>query len=359
MSSPKVSVVMSVYNGEHYLRESVDSILNQAFTDFEFIIIDDGSSDSTWQILAEAADQDQRVRLFKNEENVGLTKSLNKGLRLAQGEYIARQDADDMSLPDRLMLQTRFLDKYLEVGALGTAVEAIDDQGRSLGRREVITEHENLQAYLLVNNCFCHTSLMVRRSLVQDLGGYNEKLRYAQDYDLWLRLGRLARLGNLPDTLVLMRYSANSLTRTHRQEQLLYSLEISLKVVRESLEGQPLDKRAYQRFWWSYLRLLDKEAYQRFWWSYHGQCAQLRREDIQYLWPFWKLLAAHPGGPQVWGPRLHRLAYDLLRRRQIIQGLQLLWLVAHQLKMPIEWGPVIKDFIRPFVVALGYEVRRA
>ena len=98
---PKVSVVMSVHNGSHYLHEAVESILNQTFTDFEFITIDDFSTDSSWEILTKYADQDQRIKLFKNEENLGLTKSLNKGLKLAQGDYIARQDADDVSLPER------------------------------------------------------------------------------------------------------------------------------------------------------------------------------------------------------------------------------------------------------------------
>lgn len=93
--TPLVSVVMSIYNGVPYLRESTESIQNQIFTDFEFIIIDDCSTDNTWEILTEYAQRDQRVRLFKNEENIGLTKSLNKGLKLAQGEYIARQDAND------------------------------------------------------------------------------------------------------------------------------------------------------------------------------------------------------------------------------------------------------------------------
>ncbi|PSO83704.1 MAG: hypothetical protein BRC41_11810, partial [Cyanobacteria bacterium QH_9_48_43] len=107
MSEPfsKISVVMPVYNGANYIREAVESILNQTFTDFEFIVIDDCSTDRSWEILTKYANQDQRVKLFKNEENLGVTKSLNKGLKLAQGDYIARQDADDVSLPERFEKQ--------------------------------------------------------------------------------------------------------------------------------------------------------------------------------------------------------------------------------------------------------------
>ena len=137
---PKISVVMSVYNGTPYLRECIESILNQTCKDFEFIIIDDGSSDNTWKILTEYANQNQQIKLFKNEENIGLTKSLNKGLKLAGGEYIARQDADDVSLPDRFELQTRFLDAHLEVGALGSSAEVIDEQGMSL-RQTTLRQH--------------------------------------------------------------------------------------------------------------------------------------------------------------------------------------------------------------------------
>lgn len=355
---PKISLVMSVYNGTPYLRTSVESILSQTFTDFELIIIDDGSTDSTWKILTEYADRDERVNLLKNEENIGLTKSLNKGLRLAKGEYIARQDADDVSFPDRFQLQTRFLDNYLEVGAIGTAAEVIDEQGMSLRRSYVLIEHESIQACLLVNNynCLYHSSMMVRRSLMRALGGYREELRYAQDYDLWLRLSQFTRVENLPDILICVRRSATNITKKHRQEQLLSAFAISLKAVRESLRGQLLDEDAYQRFWWADLRLSDEGAYQQFWLADHGQDAQLQSLDIQRLWPFWKLLANHSGGPQFWGPRLRCLGYSLLRHHQTVEGLQLLSVVTRQLKMPIQLGPVFKSFIKPYLPALGYQL---
>ncbi len=129
---PRVSVLMSVYNGERFLRDSVESILGQTFTDFEFLILDDGSTDSTCEILEEYANKDARIVLVRNDRNLGLTRSLNKGLRLVRGEYLARQDADDISLPKRLEMQVKFLDAHPEVGVVGSALEIIDENGNTI-----------------------------------------------------------------------------------------------------------------------------------------------------------------------------------------------------------------------------------
>ena len=360
--APKVSVLMSVYNGSRYIQESVESILNQTLTDFEFIIVDDGSTDNTWEILTKYADRDQRIKLFKNQENIGLTKSLNKGLKLAQGEYLARQDVDDISLSDRLKIQTDFLDLHLEVGVLGSDAELINDQGKSLGYLLVPIEHENtiehasLQAYLLINNCLLHSSLMARRKLVQNIGGYDEELRYAQDYRLWWQLGQLSHLASLSDILILVRRSGKNISTKNRLEQLLCAFKISLNALEESLEGQSLDKEAYQRFWWAYLQLLDKKAYQRFWLAYHDRYAQLTAQDIRRLQPLWDLLANHPGEARVWGTPFQNLALHFLRHRQTLTGLHLLWISARQLKMPIQWSKTIRALVKPYVPKLGQQL---
>lgn len=346
---------MSVYNGTIYLRESVESILNQTLKDFEFIIINDGSTDNTWEIISEYAKQDQRIKLFKNEQNIGLTKSLNKGLRLAQGEYIARQDADDVSLPNRFKLQTHFLDQHSEVGAVGSVAEIIDEHGLSLGKSNVPLEHESLQVCLLVNNCLYHSSMMLRQSLLQTLGGYKEELCYAQDYDLWWRISRLARLVNLPDQLILVRRSHKNISNVYRQAQLQCALDISLNAVQETLK-EPLDKDAYQRFWWTEIRAADEDANQHLWFADHKTYTPLRWIDIQSLEPFWKLLANYPSGTKIWGPRLRRLGYKLLSRGQTVEGLQLLWLAANQFKLPFELDRVVKSVIKPYVPASGYQL---
>ena len=127
--APKVSVVMCVHNGERYLYEALESVLNQTFEDFEFIIVDDASADNTPAILKEYAAQDGRIRLMRNAHNLGLTRSLNKALRLAKGEYIARQDADDISLPQRLEKQVEFLNSNSRTAVVGSWTEVIDEYG--------------------------------------------------------------------------------------------------------------------------------------------------------------------------------------------------------------------------------------
>lgn len=357
--TPKVSVIMSVYNGSRYLWESIGSILSQTFTDFELILINDCSTDNSWEIINEYAKKDERIVLVNNQENIGLTKSLNKGLKIARGEYIARQDADDISLPDRLLIQTNFLDKHNDVGAIGSNAETISEKGEFLENRclpfesEGWVEHENLQAYLLINNCLYHSSLIARRNLVEQIGGYQEDLRYAQDYDFWWRLSLLSRLASLSDILIQVRSSTSNITSKKRQQQLLCALRISQTIVEENLQDRLLNEKAYQRLWWAYLRLLDRESYQRFWLNQHGEDALLQSEDIEKLLPLWNLLTTFPGAAQVWGPRLRQLAHDFLRHRQVFLGLHLMWVVVHRLNTSVEWGTTIQALIRPYVPGFG------
>ena len=345
---------MSVYNGSRYLQESVESILNQTFTDFEFIIIDDGSTDNTGEILTKYAESDRRIKLFQNEVNLGLTKTLNKGLKLARGKYIARQDADDISLPNRLQLQVDFLDAHPEVGALGSAVEFIDRQGSVLRQLEVPTDHETLQALLLVNNYLWHSSMMIAAKQIQQIGGYDEKLVCTQDYDLWWRIGRHSHLATLANILLKYRLdNASAISKLRRKQQLECAQKISFRAIQESLPetALSLDKQAHERFWWSYLELVDPQSYQQCWYSDRGEQALLRWQDIRQLQPFWDLLANHPGGTKIWGSRFYQLALRCLRSQQTSTGLHLLWVGWRQLQMPIAWLVVLKILIKPYLPA--------
>ena len=309
-TSPRISVVMSVYNGEWHLAEAIDSILGQTMSDFELIVIDDGSTDGTPRILEEYAARDDRVRVVRNESNLGLTLSLNRGLGLARGEYFARQDADDISRPQRLALQVQLLDANPHLGAIGTGFQRIDDDGIPLGEpTKVSADHEVLRASLLMINPLPHCSLVARRTLVQELGGYDEELPYAQDYDLWWRAGRGALLGAVPDALVLSRRGEGISTR-HFEEQRRCSQEVTLRAVRESLGDRSLDEAAFRRFWW----------------TLHGRHATLRTGDIARLNELWSLLAELPAGPAVWSPRLRSLGLRLLRLGYVQDGLRLLWI---------------------------------
>lgn len=223
--APRVSVLMSVYNSADYLQESVESILNQIFTNFEFIIIDDGSTDSTSEILTEYARRDQRVRLFKNEENIGLTKSLNKGLALSHGEYIARQDADDLSLPERLEKQVALLDEHLEVILVSCNLELINSEGQHIGKKQMTCDRDLVPWYLLFYNRLAgHSQVVFRRETVMSLGNYSDNRRYSQDYELWCRIAKAGKIAILPDALLKLRIHNKSISVEKRLEQKFYSL---------------------------------------------------------------------------------------------------------------------------------------
>lgn len=202
MSVPLVSVVMSVFNGELYLREAVESILRQSFRDFEFIIIDDGSTDKSGGILDAFQSTDARVRVF-HQENRGLIGSLNRGCGLALGKYIARMDADDIAVGDRLQRQIAFMETHPEVAVLGGAVEFIDQTGKTLGIAQYPCHNREIQRALLDSNVMWHPSVLIRKTAFVAADGYRN-VTDAEDYDLWLRIADRFRLANL--NAVLLRY---------------------------------------------------------------------------------------------------------------------------------------------------------
>jgi glycosyltransferase involved in cell wall biosynthesis len=211
---PKVTVLMAVYNGERYLRESIESILAQAFEDFEFLIINDGSTDSTREVIL--SHHDPRIRLVDNDRNLGLARSLNRGLEVAEGEYIARQDVDDISEPERLAKQVIFLDSHPDVALLGTWYRELDSQGNFIKKRTLPCDYTEIRWSLLFYCPFAHSAVMLRRSAVLgQIGSYNEALTYSLDYELWLRIARRMRVGNLNEYLVTYRISPSTMTSTY------------------------------------------------------------------------------------------------------------------------------------------------
>ena len=200
--APKITVLMSVYNGERYLRESVDSIHNQTYTDFEFIIIDDGSTDSTQSIIDEYAAKDKRIITMQNNQRIHLTKSLNLGLKKARGIYIARQDADDISLPERLKTQIEYMEKNSEVGILGTSAEYIDGIGKHIKISLKQTNRNIIGWELLFHNPLIHSSVIFKSELVRSLGGYDEGFLRSQDYALWSKCSSFTIINKLPNILL-------------------------------------------------------------------------------------------------------------------------------------------------------------
>lgn len=232
MNAPKVSVVMSAHNEERYLGRAVESLLEQTFRDFEVIVIDDGSEDRTPEILASY--DDPRLHVVR-QGNQGLISSLNRGMALARGQYIARMDADDVAYPERLARQVAFLSANPEVGLLGTAFDEIDGEGRVIGRRRYPTEDAALRRLLIRYNPFFHSSVMIRRGPLERVGGYLETAEgvLVEDYDLWFRLARVTRLAILPDVLMARRYHGGNLSLRHETAQLRQGVRLRWRALRD------------------------------------------------------------------------------------------------------------------------------
>lgn len=208
---PLASVLIPAYNCEAYVLEAVSSMLSQSFTDFELLVIDDGSTDSTRKLLESV--QDPRLRLVSNERNIGLIGTLNRGLDLATGRYVARMDADDISGSERLEKQVRFLETHPDVHVLGTMVNLINEEGKVFG---AITGYpkdaDEIHRYLLRECCLIHPSVMFRKDTVLAAGGYSASAQHAEDYDLWLRLSDRHKIANLPEKLVSYRMHRNQVS---------------------------------------------------------------------------------------------------------------------------------------------------
>jgi glycosyltransferase involved in cell wall biosynthesis len=204
MKSPIVSVVMSVYNGGSYLADAIDSILQQSFTDFEFIIVNDGSSDDSTNIINSFAKKDQRIKVLE-QENQGLVASLNRGIRESAGQYIARQDADDRSALERLAKQVAFLQQHPHVVIIGSGIQVMDNEGKILHQHKVLLKDPELRQELLIRSPFAHGSVVFKRQAAMDAGLYDAETWPAEDYDLWLRLSKYGELANLDECLYIYR----------------------------------------------------------------------------------------------------------------------------------------------------------
>lgn len=219
-SAPVISVVMTVYNGARYLPEAVDSILRQTVTDFEFIIIDDGSTDSTLTILRAYERQDARIQLI-SRPNTGQPKALREGSNAAVGEFIARMDADDIAVRERFDRQIRFLREYPDHVAVGCHLLLIDPDGDPLAEQKRPTTHDSISEFIMRGDgVLPHPSAMIRRSAMMAVGGYRTEFPGAEDLDLWLRLSEVGKLANVDQVLMRYRMHCQSITWQTRATQI-------------------------------------------------------------------------------------------------------------------------------------------
>lgn len=218
--SPTISVLMPVYNAERYVAKAVQSILDQTYRDFEFLIIDDGSTDGSLAILREFEKLDPRIRLI-SRPNTGIVVALNEMLGLARGEFLARMDADDVAMPQRFEVQIDFFRSRPGVACVGSFVEFIDARDRLLRIENTAHENDDIQSRLLRGECpICHPSVMMRAKAVRDVGGYRASFQPAEDRDLWLRLGERFELYNVPKRLLRYRLHSGSVSERDREAQI-------------------------------------------------------------------------------------------------------------------------------------------
>ena len=233
---PVVTVLMAVYNDRRFLPEAVESILLQSFRDFELLVIDDGSTDGCAEYLSTL--HDPRVRVVRHPQNLGLTKSLNHGLGLAAGNFVARMDADDVAMHHRLERQVDFLRLHPGIGIVGSSRLIIDEKGAVLATAPALQDDVRIRWKCLLGNPFAHPAVMLRRDVLEPHGmRYEETCRTAQDYELWTRLLSVTRGANLAEPLLRYRLHDRSVGRVYKAEQLQNHDRIALAAIRRFVPG--------------------------------------------------------------------------------------------------------------------------
>jgi glycosyltransferase involved in cell wall biosynthesis len=318
---PDVSVAMAVRDGLPYVHEAIGSIREQTFTGFELIVIDDGSTDGTWEALRDHARTEPRMVLLRNDRNRGPQYTRNRALAVARGRYFAVQDADDVSFPQRLERQLEFLEDNPTIGAVGALVEEVWPDGRRAVHRRG-SDHETLRTQLLLNNCIPHTTLFARTALLRRLGGYRPDLLVAQDYDLWWRITRVAPIACLDEVLARYRTGAGtSISVSQSDAQRNAAFTISMRAMQKTFP---------------HVRI-DMDAYTRFWRAFHGERGALRAGDIADLGPLWDAIAERPVPRAVFGRQVLRAACRA-QRGWGIDALRLTRLARDRFHQRHAWG---------------------
>lgn len=248
-TNPLISIIIPTYNKSQYLKEAIESVLNQTYKEIEVIVVDDGSTDNTGEVVKSF--DDPRVIYFF-QKNKGPAAARNSGLRRAKGKYIAFLDSDDLWLKEKLKKQIDFMEKNSEIGLLGTGCYEITDKGKIIGKKIFPIKNEILQKDLIKYNPFIQSSVMVKREVFDKVGLYDENFRESEDYELWLRIAENYKIRNLAEPLVMKRYYREGLSPAKDKEQLYFVLEAKKAAIHR---GQ------YLR--WCYLYLLKSWIFMR------------------------------------------------------------------------------------------------
>jgi len=230
ISTPLVSVITPVYNREKYLVKCIESILNQTYENFEFIIIDDNSSDLTVNIIKDYLLRDSRIKFLENNKNLGATLSFNRGLDIAKGKYIARMDSDDISFPDRFKKQVDIFESWHDLEVLGTGAVLIDHKENEIGRKQFPSNFKKISNIIKTGVPVFDPSVMMRSSTLKEINGFDNRLAPADDYHLWLTLFKQKKIiSNIDDYLIKYRLHDSNLSKVASREQLQKSF-LALKI---------------------------------------------------------------------------------------------------------------------------------
>lgn len=229
---PAISVLMPAYNAQKYIAAAIDSILEQTFADFEFIIIDDGSSDKTASIIEEYAKKDDRIVFLQNSQNLKISQALNQGLEIAKGKFVCRMDADDWSYPERLRVQMDFMKAYPNVVICGADIEVCDQNLNLLNTRTYPNTDSQIRGRIFKINPFAHPVTFYQAEIAKEAGGYDANFNLAEDYDLYFRMGKFGEFANIPKVLLKLRTHAQSLSTQNISQQSRLNFSVRIKALK-------------------------------------------------------------------------------------------------------------------------------
>lgn len=229
---PLVSVVMSVFNAEKYVRKAIESILDQTLKNIEFIIINDASKDDSLKVIRYFMRKDKRIRLINNTHDLKLAPSLNIGVSIAKANLIARMDPDDISLPQRLEEQYFFMKKHPTIAVVGTDILIVNENGEKIWERKYPTDSKDIKKVMLRYAPFAHPTVMFKKNVFQEFGGYNQKIKLCEDVDFWFRIGTKYKFGNIPKKLLKYTLSNTSHTQRNLKQTELLGLKLKINAVR-------------------------------------------------------------------------------------------------------------------------------
>lgn len=275
-TTPIVSIILPTRNGARFISEAITSVQNQTYNSWELLVIDDGSTDETKDVVMKYIQHDPRIRYIQNETNLGIQKTLNIGLHVSQGMFIARIDDDDRwSMPDKLEKQVVFLQQHPEYVLVGTGIEIVNEQHATLYTHLFPQSDLAIRKNILSQNCFAHPSVVFNKEVVLKLGGYDETMhtRHIEDYELWLRLGTVGKFYNVGICATSLMQHTTSISARNKVAQYVKSIAITRQY-----------KNAYPNFWYAYIkRLVVIDGYRVFMLLPSGIRYALIRLNKKYL----------------------------------------------------------------------------